>query len=107
MTEDDDLWREVPGTAFVSLARRGMEKLSLDQCFLENCDNSDINLLIPFEKEEFEDEKKFIKLISIKCQKCDRIFKLKLETLKNVAKKSSESTLFCRDYTGDYCISRS
>lgn len=86
MTENDDLWHEVPGVAYVSLARRGMERLNLDQCFLKDCDNKDINLLEPFKKEEFEDEKKSTKLIHIKCHKCDRIFILKLETLKTVAK---------------------
>ncbi|MBY9005019.1 MAG: hypothetical protein KGD73_13665 [Candidatus Lokiarchaeota archaeon] len=88
MSENDDLWREIPGTAYVSLARRGMEKLSLDQCFLNNCDNEDINLLEPFKKEEFEDEKKLTKLIHIKCHKCERTFILKLETLKAVAKSN-------------------
>jgi len=91
MTENDDLWREIPSTAYVSLARRGMEKLSLDQCFLKNCDNKDINLLEPFKKEEYEDEKKSTKLIHIKCHKCNRSFILKLETLKAVA-KSNEKT---------------
>jgi hypothetical protein len=86
MTENDDLWHEIPGIAYVSLARRGMERLSLDQCFLQNCDNKDINLLEPFKKEEFEDEKKLTKLIYIKCHKCTGTFILKLETLKAVAK---------------------
>ncbi len=91
MTENDDLWHEVPGTAYVSLARRGMERLSLDQCFLKNCDNEDINLLEPFKKEEFEDEKKSTKLIYIKCHKCTGTFILKLETLKAVAKPTDST----------------
>ncbi|MHA1106019.1 MAG: hypothetical protein ACTSPN_09925 [Promethearchaeota archaeon] len=91
MTENDDLWHEVPGTAYVSLARRGMGKLSLDQCFLNNCDNEDINLLEPIKKEEFEDEKKSTKLIHIKCHKCKGTFILKLETLKAVAKPTDST----------------
>ena len=92
MTENDDLWREVPGTAYVSLARRGMERLNLDQCFIKDCNNNDINLLEPFKKEEFEDEKKSTKLIHIRCHKCEGTFILKLETLKTVAKPNDQST---------------
>jgi len=86
MADNDDLWHEIPSVAYVSLARRGMERLSLDQCFLKNCDNKDINLLEPFKKEEYEAEKKLTKLIHIKCHKCGGTFILKLETLKAVAK---------------------
>ena len=98
MTENDDLWQEVPGVAYVSLARRGMERLNLDQCFLKDCDNNDINLLEPFKKEEFEDEKKLTKLIHIKCHKCEGTFILKIETLKAVA-KSNDSTDQSTDQT--------
>jgi len=85
-----DLWLEVPSYAWISLARRGMEKISLDQCFLKNCDNQDSKLLEPFEMEEIDDEKKNIKIISIKCKKCNGIFKFKLETLKKVAKPTKK-----------------
>jgi len=86
-----DLWLEIPSYAWISLARRGMEKISLDQCFLKNCDNQDIKLLEPLEMQKFEEENKEIKVISIKCQKCEGIFKLKLETLKKVAKPTKKS----------------
>lgn len=88
MTEKDekDLWNEVPSYAWVSLARRGMEKISLDQCFLEGCDNQDAKLLEALNMKEVDNDKKNIKIISIKCKKCQGIFKFKLETLKKVAK---------------------
>ena len=82
----ENLWLEIPIKAWVSLARRGMEGIKLDQCFLKDCDNQDINLLEPFKKEEFEDKQKQVKRIHIKCKKCNRIFQLELITLKRVAK---------------------
>ncbi|MFX1298542.1 MAG: hypothetical protein ACFFD2_27255 [Promethearchaeota archaeon] len=88
MVDKEDLRGEIPSYAFIALARRGMEKISLDQCFLKDCDNQDSNLLEPFKKEVQEDEKKIIKKIYIKCKKCNRIFILKLETLKYVAKST-------------------
>ncbi len=59
--DKEDLRYEIPTHAFIALARRGMEKISLDQCFLKNCDNSDPKLLEPFKKEEFEDDQKHVK----------------------------------------------
>ena len=56
MDDKEDL--NYPGYAFIALARRGMEKISLDQCFLSNCDNEDPNLLEPIKKEVIEEEKK-------------------------------------------------
>ncbi len=88
MTEKEDLRYEIPSHAFISLARRGMEKISLDQCFLKDCDNQDLNLLEPIKKEVREDERKQIKKIYIKCRKCNGTFILKLETLKRVAKST-------------------
>jgi len=90
MTDTEDLRKEIPVEAFIALARRGMEKISLDQCFLENCDNSDTSLLEPFKKEEYEDDKKKTKEIHIRCKKCNRVFILKLETIKRVAKSTKE-----------------
>ncbi|MHA2007635.1 MAG: hypothetical protein ACXABO_10250 [Promethearchaeota archaeon] len=91
MTNAEELRNEIPSDAFIALARRGMEKISLDQCFLKNCDNQDANLLEPFKKEEYEEENKIIKKIYIKCKKCNNSFILKLETLKKVAKSTKES----------------
>ena len=88
MTNEEDLWGEIPTTAFIALARRGMERISLDQCFLNNCDNEDPKLLEPFKKEEYEEDNKQIKKIHIKCKKCNGTFILKLETLKKVAKST-------------------
>jgi len=89
--QKEDLMLEIPSYAWISLARRGMEKISLDQCFLKNCDNQDVNLLEPLEMKEIEEENKNIKIISLKCQKCNGIFKFKLETLKKVARPTKPS----------------
>lgn len=86
MPNNEDLWQEIPSTAYISLARRGMERISLDQCFLQNCDNQDIKLLEPFNKEEFEDDKKKTKMIHIRCKKCGGTYILKFETIKKAAK---------------------
>lgn len=88
--EKKDLWLEIPSSAWVSLARRGMESISLDQCFLIGCDNQDPKLLEPLKIEEYEEENKHTKIISIKCKKCNGTYKLKLETLKKVAKPSNK-----------------
>ena len=90
MTDKEELRDEIPSYAFIALARRGMEKISLDQCFLKNCDNESSELLEPFKKEEFEDDKKKITKIHIKCKKCEGTFILKLENIKSVAKSSKE-----------------
>ena len=91
MTDKEELRDEIPSHAYISLARRGMEKISLDQCFLKNCDNDSSELLEPFKKEEFEDDKKKITKIHIKCKKCKGTFVLKLEKIKSVAKSTKES----------------
>ncbi|MFX1346818.1 MAG: hypothetical protein ACFFBC_12820 [Promethearchaeota archaeon] len=91
MTDIEKLREEIPSYAFISLARRGMEKISLDQCFLENCDNENPDLLEPLKKDEYEDEKSQTKEIHIKCKKCNRIFILKLVTLTRVAKSTKEN----------------
>jgi hypothetical protein len=92
MTNSEDLRGEIPSYAFIALARRGMEKISLDQCFLKNCDNENPELLEPFKKEEYEDDKRQTKEIHIKCKKCNGIFILKLVTLKRVAKSTKEKS---------------
>lgn len=90
MVDKEDLRLEIPSYAFIALARRGMEKISLDQCFLKDCDNQDPKLLEPFKKEVNEDENKITKNIYIKCKKCNQIFILKLEILKKVAKSTKD-----------------
>ena len=67
--DKEDLWLEIPSHAWVALARRGMENISLDQCFLKGCDNQDIKLLEPLKKEEYDDDDKHVKHIFIKCHK--------------------------------------
>ncbi len=88
---EEDLRNEIPSHAFIALARRGMEKISLDQCFLLDCDNEDPEMLEPYKKEEIEDDKKQIKKIYIKCKKCKGNFILKLETIKHVAKSTKNN----------------
>ncbi|MFX1494561.1 MAG: hypothetical protein ACFFBZ_09795 [Promethearchaeota archaeon] len=88
MNDKEDLRNEIPEYVYIALARRGMEKISLDQCFLKNCDNEDPKLLEPFKKEEYEEVNKEIKKIYIKCKKCNGIFILKFETLVEVAKST-------------------
>ena len=80
MNDKEDLKYEIPTHAYISLARRGMEKISLDQCFLKNCDNQDSKLLEPIKKEEYDEENKHIKNIYIKCKICEGIFILRFET---------------------------
>ncbi len=82
----DDSKDGVPSYAWVSLARRGMEKISLDQCFLEGCDNEDIKLLDVIKKEEQDNNDSNLKFLHMKCKKCGGIFQIKLETIKRVAK---------------------
>lgn len=88
MDDKKDLKNEIPSFAYISLARRGMEKISLDQCFLKNCDNEDPKLLEPIKKEEYEEKNKHIKDIYVKCKKCGGTFILRFETLRNVAKST-------------------
>ncbi|TFF90206.1 MAG: hypothetical protein EU548_04195 [Promethearchaeota archaeon] len=91
-----ELWTEIPKYVYVALARRGMEKLSLDQCFLPNCKNQDIGKLEPFKKEEYEEEGKSVKKIYIKCHECGGTFQFKFEEIKKIArpvKKKIESEL--------------
>jgi hypothetical protein len=90
MADEEDLRYEIPTHAYISLARRGMEKISLDQCFLKNCDNEDPKLLEAFKKEEIETEKEQTKKIYIKCKKCGGTYILKLQTLKYVAKSTKD-----------------
>lgn len=88
--ENKKLWREIPAYVFVALARRGMEKISLDQCFLPGCENQNKDKLKPLKKEEFDKEDKHIKIIHIKCEECGGTYQLKLETLKKVAKPTKQ-----------------
>ncbi|MFO7794544.1 MAG: hypothetical protein ACQERB_13085 [Promethearchaeati archaeon] len=88
--ENKDLWYEIPAYAWIALARRGMEKISLDQCFLPGCDNQDKNKIIPLEIEEFDEENKNTKLILMKCEVCGGKFQFKLETIKKVAKPTKK-----------------
>lgn len=90
MVNNEDLRNHIPSYAYISLARRGMEKISLDQCFLKDCDNEDPELLEPYKMEEEEDEIKQIKKIYIKCKKCSGNFILKLDTIKRVAKSTKD-----------------
>lgn len=78
----------LPSFAWMSLARRGMEKISLDQCFLPNCDNENPELLETTKVEEEKEDNKQIKFIHRHCKKCGGDFQIKLETIERVAKPS-------------------
>ena len=82
----EDASASYPSFAWISLARRGMEKISLDQCFLKDCDNEDIKMLEQLKIEESETDEMHTKIFTLKCKKCGGIFKLKLDTIKKVAK---------------------
>ncbi|MBY8982223.1 MAG: hypothetical protein KGD57_04685 [Candidatus Lokiarchaeota archaeon] len=90
MNNQNKLWLEIPTYVFVALARRGMEKISLDQCFLPGCDNDNRELLEPIGKEEYEEKKHHIKLIYMKCYKCKRKFQLKLDTIKHLVEQKKK-----------------
>ncbi|MFO8020684.1 MAG: hypothetical protein R6U96_18820 [Promethearchaeia archaeon] len=85
----DDLKRDYPSYVFVALARRGREKIKLDQCFLEGCDNADRDKLEVLKIEEKEEENKTVKKVHMKCHKCDGTFIFKLDTIKRVAKPTT------------------
>ena len=89
--EDDEY--NIPSAAWVSLARRGMEQISLEQCFLPNCDNEDPQLIERVDQEEMEDDKRHIKVVTHKCKKCDGVFKLKFDTIKKVAKPTNKDEI--------------
>ncbi|MHA1149923.1 MAG: hypothetical protein ACTSR8_16930 [Promethearchaeota archaeon] len=82
--DDDDL--SIPTAAWISLARRGMEQISLEQCFLPNCDNEDPKEIERLDRQDIEDNENKTTIISYKCKDCNRIFKLKYVTIKKVAK---------------------
>ncbi|MBN1803072.1 MAG: hypothetical protein JW891_16295 [Candidatus Lokiarchaeota archaeon] len=93
MTNNNDLWNEVPAYAYIALGRRGQEKISLDQCFLIGCDNQDKKLLEPLKVEEIVNNDQIeIKHVHIKCKKCGGIFQLKLETIKKMAKTTRKNS---------------
>ena len=50
-------------------------------------------LEIPVSKEEFEDDKKHIKIVTHTCKKCEGTFKLKFETIKRVAKPTKKEEI--------------
>jgi hypothetical protein len=90
MGNNEELWKEIPKYVFVALARRGMEKISLDQCFLPNCQNKDAEKLEPLKKEEYEEEGKHIKKIYMKCHECGGTFQFKLEEIEKVARPTKK-----------------
>ena len=93
MSNQNKLWFEIPSYVFVVLARRGMEKISLDQCFLSGCDNSNKELLEPIRKEEYKEKNHHIKLIHMKCHKCKRKFQLKIDTIKYLVEQKEKDSI--------------
>jgi len=87
--EDDEF--DIPSSAWISLARRGMEKISLEQCFLPDCDNEDPKLIERLDIEESEDDDTHSKIVTYQCKKCNGVFKLKFDTIKKVAKLKNKA----------------
>ncbi len=46
----DELWDEIPETAFIALGRRGKDTIDLHQCFNPTCDNCIESTIHPLEK---------------------------------------------------------
>ena len=90
--EDDDF--NIPTAAWIALARRGMEQISLEQCFLPNCDNEDPEKIERLDKQETEDDDNKTTIITYKCNKCGGIFKLKYVTIKKMAKSTKSTAKF-------------
>ncbi len=79
---DETLWDEIPGYAFMALGRRGREEVSLDECFVPGCENTDQGKLHPIEKkveskknEEKQTEVRKVKFL-IHCDDCGKNFHL-------------------------------
>ncbi|MHA1729017.1 MAG: hypothetical protein ACTSWY_09820 [Promethearchaeota archaeon] len=93
-----DLWDEVPSQFYIALGRRGQERIQTDQCFLENCDNNNIEELIPLEKKEYSSKKETdgsfynCKIIKIKCNKCGKTFQFAMKTI-FMPEKASDGTI--------------
>ncbi len=90
MSKQNELWDDIPSYVFIELARRGMEKISLDQCFLPNCDNENKRLLEPLKKEEHDEKQYHTKIIYMKCLKCKGTYQLKFKMIKNMKKKKND-----------------
>jgi hypothetical protein len=47
---EEELWYEIPGSVWVALGTRGMEQMSLRQCFNPNCPGANEDQLHPKDK---------------------------------------------------------
>jgi hypothetical protein len=89
---ENELWSEIPKTAFIALGTRGVESISLDQCFSPNCNSEDIKKLHPIKKEtestsskDGSGEIQHIKY-TMHCDSCQQDFKLIFERCVNKEK---------------------
>jgi hypothetical protein len=100
-----DLWDDIPSHFYIALGRRGQEAISLDQCFLEGCDNQKIEELEPLGKETFSSEKKEdgsyydCTKIQIRCKKCGGTFQIAMKTM-NLAQKNAEGGSVVKPFMG-------
>ncbi|MBY9006425.1 MAG: hypothetical protein KGD63_06675 [Candidatus Lokiarchaeota archaeon] len=90
MNNQKNLWLEIPSHVFVTLARRGMDRISLDQCFLVDCDNNNKSLLETIKIKEYNEKYHHIKIIYMKCNKCNRNFQLKIDRLNYATKQNDK-----------------
>lgn len=92
----EELWYEIPSTIYVPLGRRGQEAMSSDQCWLEGCNNTDQNELIPFEmektKSDVADDGSYdtCKKIKVKCNKCNGVFQFAIKEIYTRPKKEGK-----------------
>lgn len=103
----EELWNILPKTVYVGLGQRGREAIGVEQCWLPGCDNTDKNMLEPFEKNEIASEKNndgsyFIcQKVKTKCKKCGGTFQFALRTIFLVPKSdNNEEKKEAEPYTG-------
>lgn len=95
-SNEEELWSEIPKTAFIALGTRGREAISLDQCFAPNCNSEDKAKLHPLKKETESMPSKdglgiieHIKFI-MHCDVCNQDYKLIFERHINKQKADAE-----------------
>ena len=98
MAFNEDLWEEIPRFAFMASGRRGREQISLIQCFIPGCTNTDDTNLHPIEKKvdtETFSEKRY-KLEKVKylihCDQCAKNYHLVFEKHTDLDKSDEDNT---------------
>ena len=93
----DEIWDEIPIMAFMALGRSGREEISLEQCMIPGCENSDVNKLHPLEKKEeitknekINSETKTVK-VKIFCETCNKAYHLNFKQTYDLDKGHEDS----------------